>query len=52
MGMENILRFDNRSEQSSASVRQKRGLKKELNKEKGREVEAYIFIYIRKGDVE
>lgn len=25
MGMENILRFDNRSEQSSASVRQKRG---------------------------
>lgn len=25
MGMENILRFDNRSEQSSASVRQRRG---------------------------
>lgn len=43
MGMENILRFDNRSEQSSVSVRQKRGRPeeriKEKEKERGREVE-------------
>lgn len=46
MGMEkNILRFDNRSERSGASVRRESGgmgLEKELNKkrDRGKEVEA------------